>query len=90
MNGFKNHLHCRDRYPYNMIFLAVTMGFFAESVREHIRDKKHIKQLTTSLVSELKHDTSQLDFLIIANERRRRKIDNLFFHLQRSIDGIDT
>ena len=33
-----------------MIFLAVTMGFFAESIRENITNGEHAKQLTLQLV----------------------------------------
>ena len=42
-----------------MIFLAVTMGFFAESLREHISDKSKEKEYLSSMISELKYDTTQ-------------------------------
>jgi hypothetical protein len=32
-----------------MIFIAVMMGFFAESIRENITNKEHVKQLTSQL-----------------------------------------
>src|SRR6201992_20976 len=40
-----------------MIFLAVTMGFFAESLRENIDRKEKEKQYIESLVRELKQDS---------------------------------
>jgi hypothetical protein len=32
-----------------MIFLAVTMGFFAESLREHMSEKKRKKNISKAL-----------------------------------------
>jgi hypothetical protein len=42
-----------------MIFLAVTLGFFAEGLREHMGDKTKEKEFLSSLVTELKYDTTQ-------------------------------
>ncbi|HLK30956.1 MAG TPA: hypothetical protein VKT28_20430 [Puia sp.] len=39
-----------------MIFLAVTMGFFAESLREHINDDSKEKEYIHSLIADLKSD----------------------------------
>jgi hypothetical protein len=47
-----------------MIFVAVTMGFFAESLREHITNNEKEKQVITSLVSDLKEDTATLNKII--------------------------
>jgi len=44
-----------------MIFLAVTMGFFAESLREHITDRSKEKQIIAALQKDLKKDTAALD-----------------------------
>lgn len=50
-----------------MIFLAVTMGFFAESLREHLADQSREKEYIRSLVEDLKSDqavlTQQLSYL---------------------------
>jgi hypothetical protein len=43
-----------------MIFLAVTMGFFAESYREHLVDIKKEKEYIVSLKEDLLTDTSYL------------------------------
>lgn len=43
-----------------MIFLAVTMGFIAENIREHFVLKKHEKEYMVSLVRDLKNDTAGL------------------------------
>ncbi len=39
-----------------MIFLAVTMGFIAENIREHFVTKKHEKEYMVSLVRDLNND----------------------------------
>ena len=41
-----------------MIFLAVTMGFFAESYRESLNDSTKEKEFMTSIIKDLKSDTS--------------------------------
>ncbi|MFI5162956.1 MAG: hypothetical protein ACHQHN_16865 [Sphingobacteriales bacterium] len=47
-----------------MIFLAVTMGFFAESLREHIANNEKENQVIASLVRDLKKDTAILNDLV--------------------------
>ena len=44
-----------------MIFIAVMMGFFAESYREHITENNRAKEYATTLYSDLKADTAGLD-----------------------------
>jgi hypothetical protein len=40
--------HFKEYFPeFLMIFLAVTMGFFAESYREHLSDKTKEKEYMT-------------------------------------------
>jgi len=39
-----------------MIFLAVTMGFIAENLREHISDKEQVQRYMQSMVNNLKSD----------------------------------
>ena len=43
-----------------MIFLAVTMGFFAESLREHINDHTRAKEFAISMCTDLKEDSVSL------------------------------
>ena len=42
-----------------MIFLAVTLGFFAEGLREHVGDKTKEKEYLSTMFEELKYDTAQ-------------------------------
>jgi hypothetical protein len=44
-----------------MIFLAVTMGFFAEGLREHISENKRAKEYAVTLYNDLKADTAELN-----------------------------
>jgi len=48
-----------------MIFIAVMMGFFAESIREHITDSDHEKQSIESLVKAVASDTIQLHHVVL-------------------------
>jgi hypothetical protein len=47
-----------------MIFIAVTLGFFAESLRESISENKKEKQLVVALEKDLRQDTANLNVLI--------------------------
>src|SRR3954464_2291031 len=43
-----------------MIFLAVTLGFFAESYREHITEEKNAKQFLETYRNELQQQEQQI------------------------------
>ena len=45
-----------------MLFVAVTLGFFAENIREHIAENEKRKELIKSVSTELKRDINQLNF----------------------------
>ncbi len=47
-----------------MIFIAVMMGFFAESLREHIADNNKEHEYMRSMVEDLKADTVELSSCI--------------------------
>jgi len=47
-----------------MIFLAVTLGFFAEDLREHVNDNAKEKEFMTALIDDLKSDTSRYQQVI--------------------------
>jgi hypothetical protein len=49
-----------------MIFLAVTMGFFAENIREHFENKEKEKQYIKSFYEDLSTDEIELPGLINA------------------------
>ncbi len=73
-----------------MIFMAVTLGFFAENLREYISDKGHVRQLSEQLIHDLKTDTSVLEFNIEQDLMLIKKTDSLFFLLQEPLSKLDT
>jgi hypothetical protein len=60
-----------------MIFIAVTLGFFAENLREHIKDNKEVRQSMQSLESDLKSDVAMYDSSIAINIKNCNMIDTL-------------
>src|SRR5262249_5629267 len=73
-----------------MIFLAVTLGFFAESIRENISNNEHAKLLTEQLVKDLQTDTNTLDSTISFENNDLKAIDSLYLLLQQPIATVDT
>ena len=47
-----------------MLFLAVTLGFFAENVRESLSNREKERAIIESLKEDLTKDTAQLNYLI--------------------------
>ncbi len=64
-----------------MIFLAVTMGFFAESLREHINNNEKGHEYVQSLLVDLKADTAKInsyfDYFAISRARYKLLLDDL-------------
>ena len=71
-----------------MIFLAVTLGFFAESYREHLLDRKKEKAYIVSLKEDLLTDTSSLTRSIIPRATLQyEKLDSLCILLKLAAGG---
>jgi len=62
-----------------MIFLAVTMGFFAENIRESITNDKKERHYLQSLTEDIKSDTAQLVRYIHFKQRVMSFCDSLLF-----------
>src|SRR5450631_3144147 len=60
-----------------MIFLAVTMGFFAENIRENISDNKKEKELMQSLIKDLEDDSITIRNQIESTKQRLLYSDSL-------------
>jgi hypothetical protein len=60
-----------------MIFLAVTLGFFAETIREKISESHREKDYIAGLINNIQNDTSDLKGLISRNYLELRGIDSL-------------
>jgi hypothetical protein len=72
-----------------MIFLAVTMGFFAESIRENITSTQHVKELSRQLVMDLQSDTASLQALTIKETGQVKTANSLYILLQQPLAGAD-
>jgi hypothetical protein len=70
-----------------MIFLAVTMGFFAESLREHIVNIDKEKEFVLSLKEDLATNTSFLLDVIPENQLQFDKLDSLYTLLELAQEG---
>lgn len=73
-----------------MIFIAVMMGFIAESVRSDITDNEHARQLTSQLVQDLKTDTIQLNQIYRGETLIVKYNDTLLNLLQQPLEKTDT
>ena len=64
-----------------MIFLAVSMGFFAESIRENITNNEKEKQYVFSMINDLKDNKGKLETHIKQEKESRDMLDSLIFIL---------
>ena len=71
-----------------MIFLAVTMGFIAENIREHFSDKEKAKQCIETIITGIASDTVQLNTIITSNKSSATYL-NKFIKLKGSDFSID-
>jgi hypothetical protein len=61
-----------------MIFLAVTLGFFAENIREHINESAQGKQYIQSLVEDLESDTARMNDIIQFDEVKITALNSMY------------
>ena len=72
-----------------MLFLAVSMGFIAENVREKYTERERSEELMQAFVMDVQENQKQLDSLIVNNIRISRYYDSLSFNHGFSKDKID-
>jgi hypothetical protein len=72
-----------------MIFLAVTLGFIAENLREHLAERSKEKQYVEGFIRNLKDDTASLHHVIEFDSRQSKGIDSMlmFSHANMIIDS---
>jgi hypothetical protein len=58
-----------------MIFLAVTMGFFAETMRENISESSQAKELAKSLYQEVYADSINMQYRVSLREQKEQQGD---------------
>ena len=71
--GFKEYF-----LEFLMIFLAVTLGFFAENIREKITEHKRAKIYAGTMVNDLRTDTNALKAYINYWNYASNNVDTLF------------
>jgi hypothetical protein len=64
-------------WEFFMLFLAVTLGFLVENMREHLMDRKKEKSYIESLLSDLKKDTTIMRLVTKAHFKLVRGEDSL-------------
>ena len=72
-----------------MIFLAVTMGFFVENIREHFSDNERVAQLSRQLIQDLKKDTASLNENIRQQTVLQKQADSVVKMLQQSVEQFN-
>ena len=68
-------------WEFLMLFLAVFCGFLAEYKLEHTIEHNREKQFITTLIEDLKSDTTQLTQVIAYKKRREKMVDSLIMNL---------
>ncbi len=72
-----------------MIFLAVSMGFIAENLREHLTERAKEKQYMEGFVRNLRDDTANLRHVIEFDRRQVKGVDSMLMlaHVNMATDS---
>jgi len=65
-----------------MIFLAVSMGFIAENIREHISDNAKEKEFMHSMILDLKRDTANMSKSLKNFSNILKRVDTILISLK--------
>ena len=68
-----------------MIFLAVTLGFIAENVRERFKESQREKEFAGQLYSELKEDSAVVALKISERKRKENSMDYVAAFIKDSV-----
>ena len=72
-----------------MIFLAVTLGFFAENLREHLSDSEKTDVFATSLYQDFKSDSGSIVQAIHFTVEKIKNIDSLDYFIHQPESRIN-
>jgi hypothetical protein len=61
-----------------MIFIAVTLGFFSENIREYISDNKRGEEYIQSLTEDLEADTTRMNDIIQFDEKKIAALSSMY------------
>jgi hypothetical protein len=85
-----SHLHGKKKFKeyfleFLMIFLAVTLGFFAENIREKIADNNKEREYMESVVQDLKSDTTEMAYAIAGWDKSNSNADSILIYLKKDL-----
>lgn len=60
-----------------MIFIAVTLGFFAENIRERISNNEKERHYIENLIKDLEKDSTYITHSILENKTKIAGLDSL-------------
>lgn len=90
------HVHGKKKFTEYllesfMLFLAVTLGFIAENLREHLSEQKKEKEYIASFVDDLKKDTAEIRSTSKQLFKNIHEEDSLIFLMQhyRKTDSVN-
>jgi hypothetical protein len=81
-HGWKHYF-----FEFFMLFLAVTLGFYAENLREGIKHKEEIDMDVRSILSDLRADVSLFDSVLERNQYGYMMADSLIRLLHSDIQN---
>jgi len=86
-HGEKKHI--KEYFlEFLMIFLAVTLGFFAEKIGENITESKREKMYVRNLVDDLQKDTTELQAALYRSKKRSLYLDTLMQYLETDLQNV--
>jgi hypothetical protein len=74
-------------WEFLMLFLAVSLGFYAENTRETILHKKEVKTQLNSMLSDLQSDVTLFDSVTVRNSHGAQMADSLIELLHSDISN---
>lgn len=72
-NGWKHYF-----FEFFMLFLAVTLGFLVENLREHYVEKARGNEYIRSMYEDLKNDTARINNLIKYNDEKIVALNQMY------------
>ena len=87
MESHQVHSHVKEKhfkhylFEFCMLFLAVTLGFFVENIREHLVEKNREEEYIISMIADMKNDIKQLDSLHDRRQLKQQMIDSILLIL---------
>ncbi|MEO6456186.1 MAG: hypothetical protein ABIN97_19070 [Ginsengibacter sp.] len=65
-------------FDFFMLFLAVTLGFFADNFRDSYLENKQTHELANNLLSDIKQDTHAISILLLHCDKKMKMLNSLY------------